>query len=47
LSLLRCEGQKRHTDRTDLDARFGATDIVLASGEEGVEEVRKLTGGHG
>ena len=37
----------RHTDRTDLGARFGATDIVLASGEEGVEEVRKLTGGHG
>jgi threonine dehydrogenase-like Zn-dependent dehydrogenase len=26
---------------------FGATDIVLASGEEGVEEVRKLTDGHG
>jgi threonine dehydrogenase-like Zn-dependent dehydrogenase len=37
----------RHTDRTDLGAGFGATDIVLASGEEGVAEVRKLTGGHG
>jgi threonine dehydrogenase-like Zn-dependent dehydrogenase len=37
----------RHTDRTDLGASFGATDIVLASGEEGGEEVRKLTGGHG
>ena len=37
----------RHTDRTDLGAGFGATDIVLAPGEEGVEEVRKLTGGHG
>jgi len=30
-----------------LGAGFGATDIVLASGDEGVEEVRKLTGGHG
>src|ERR1700750_951286 len=28
-------------------AGFGATGIVLASGEEGAEEVRKLTGGHG
>jgi len=37
----------RHADRTELGAGFGATDIVLASGEEGVEEVRKLTGGHG
>ena len=37
----------RHTDRTDLGAGFGATDIVLTSGEEGAEEVRKLTGGHG
>lgn len=37
----------RHTDRTDLGVGFGATNVVLASGEEGVEEVRKLTGGHG
>jgi NADPH:quinone reductase-like Zn-dependent oxidoreductase len=37
----------RHADRTDLGAGFGATDIVLASGEEGAEEVRKLTNGHG
>ena len=37
----------RHADRTDLGAGFGATGIVLASGEEGAEEVRKLTGGHG
>jgi threonine dehydrogenase-like Zn-dependent dehydrogenase len=37
----------RHTDRTDLGTGFGATDVVLTSGEEGVEEVRKLTGGHG
>jgi threonine dehydrogenase-like Zn-dependent dehydrogenase len=37
----------RHADRTGLGARFGATDIVLAPGEEGVEEIRTLTGGHG
>jgi threonine dehydrogenase-like Zn-dependent dehydrogenase len=37
----------RHTDRTDLGAGFGATDIVLTPGEEGAEQVRKLTGGHG
>ena len=37
----------RHADRTELGTGFGATDIVLASGEEGAEEVRKLTGGHG
>ena len=36
-----------HTDRTDLGAGFGATDIVLSAGEEAVEEVRKLTRGHG
>jgi threonine dehydrogenase-like Zn-dependent dehydrogenase len=37
----------RHADRTGLGAGFGATDIVLAPGQEGAEEVRKLTGGHG
>lgn len=37
----------RHTDRTDLGAEFGATDVVLTSGEEGAAEVRKVTGGHG
>ena len=37
----------RHTDRTDLGTEFGATDIVLAQGEEGVAEVSELTGGHG
>jgi threonine dehydrogenase-like Zn-dependent dehydrogenase len=37
----------RHSDRTDLGSEFGATDVVLASGQEGVEQVRKLTGGHG
>lgn len=37
----------RHRDRTDLGRRFGATDIVAERGEEGIERVRELTGGHG
>src|SRR4051812_28451186 len=37
----------RHTARTDLGREFGATDIVSARGEEGVSEVRELTGGNG
>ena len=37
----------RHADRTSLGAEFGATDVVLASGAEGAEEVRELTHGHG
>ena len=37
----------RHTDRTDLGVEFGATDVVHATGEEGIEQVRKLTNGHG
>lgn len=37
----------RHKDRTDLGREFGATDVVDARGEEGVERVRELTGGHG
>jgi threonine dehydrogenase-like Zn-dependent dehydrogenase len=37
----------RHSDRTDLGVEFGATDVVLASGDEGAEQVRKLTGGRG
>jgi threonine dehydrogenase-like Zn-dependent dehydrogenase len=37
----------RHTARTDLGREFGATDIVSARGEEGVDEVRELTGGAG
>ena len=37
----------RHPARTDLGREFGATDIVSARGEEGVTEVRELTGGHG
>ncbi|MFF0248785.1 alcohol dehydrogenase catalytic domain-containing protein [Streptosporangium sandarakinum] len=37
----------RHRARTDLGREFGATDVVAARGEEGVEVVRELTGGHG
>ncbi|WP_217144212.1 zinc-binding dehydrogenase [Streptomyces sp. AC627_RSS907] len=37
----------RHQARTDLGRDFGATDIVSARGEEGIEGVRDLTGGHG
>ncbi|MGW6010059.1 zinc-binding dehydrogenase [Streptomyces sp. NPDC055210] len=37
----------RHQARTDLGRAFGATDVVPARGEEGIEAVRDLTGGHG
>jgi threonine dehydrogenase-like Zn-dependent dehydrogenase len=37
----------RHKDRTDLGREFGATDVVPERGDEGVEKVRELTGGHG
>lgn len=37
----------RHKDRTDLGRFFGATDVVSARGEEGIAQVRDLTGGHG
>ncbi|MDX3215004.1 alcohol dehydrogenase catalytic domain-containing protein [Streptomyces sp. ME02-6991-2B] len=37
----------RHQVRTDLGREFGATDVVSGRGEEGVETVRELTGGHG
>jgi threonine dehydrogenase-like Zn-dependent dehydrogenase len=37
----------RHTSRTDLGREFGATDVVASRGEEGVNAVRELTGGHG
>ncbi|MEJ3653209.1 alcohol dehydrogenase catalytic domain-containing protein [Actinomycetes bacterium KLBMP 9759] len=37
----------RHEDRTDLGREFGATDVVAERGDEGVEKVRELTGGHG
>src|SRR3954452_8917610 len=37
----------RHAARTDLGRQFGATDIVPGRGEEGITQVRELTGGHG
>ncbi len=37
----------RHTDRTDLGREVGATDVVAERGEEGIAEVRELTGGLG
>jgi hypothetical protein len=37
----------RHRARTDLALEFGATDVVAERGEEGVERVRAITGGHG
>jgi threonine dehydrogenase-like Zn-dependent dehydrogenase len=37
----------RHQARTDLGREFGATDVVAERGEEGVAEVRELTGGLG
>lgn len=37
----------RHHERTDLGRQFGATDVVSTRGEEGIEKVRELTGGHG
>jgi threonine dehydrogenase-like Zn-dependent dehydrogenase len=36
-----------HADRTDLGREFGATDVVSARGEEGIAQVRDLSGGHG
>jgi threonine dehydrogenase-like Zn-dependent dehydrogenase len=37
----------RHTDRTDLGVRFGATDVVAERGAEGIANVLELTGGIG
>ena len=37
----------RHADRTALGLRFGATDIVSSRDDEGINEVRELTGGLG
>ncbi|HUR22801.1 MAG TPA: zinc-binding dehydrogenase, partial [Acidimicrobiales bacterium] len=37
----------RHRVRTDLGMEFGATDVVAERGEEGIEKVRELSGGHG
>ena len=36
-----------HKQRTDLGREFGATDVVAARGEEGIELTRELTGGDG
>lgn len=35
----------RHQVRTDLGREFGATDVVAERGEEGIAQVRELTGG--
>lgn len=37
----------RHPDRIALAKAFGATDVVRERGEEGIDRVRELTGGHG
>jgi len=37
----------RHPDRIALAREFGATDVVSERGDEAVERVRELTGGHG
>lgn len=37
----------RHQVRTDLGREFGATDVVVERGEEGIEKVRELTDGDG
>jgi threonine dehydrogenase-like Zn-dependent dehydrogenase len=37
----------RHEDRISLAREFGATDVVSERGEEAVERVKELTGGHG
>ncbi|WP_433158204.1 zinc-binding dehydrogenase [Kribbella sp. CA-247076] len=37
----------RHTSRTDLGREYGATDVVAARGDEGIAQVRDLTGGDG
>ena len=37
----------RHPDRIGLAKAFGATDVVSERDEEGIERVRKLTGGLG
>jgi threonine dehydrogenase-like Zn-dependent dehydrogenase len=37
----------RHKDRTDLGREFGATDVVLERGEEGIARVLELTDGDG
>ena len=36
-----------HKERTDLGREFGATDVIAERGDEGIEQVRDLTGGDG
>ena len=37
----------RHADRIALAREFGATDVISERGEEAVERLKELTGGHG
>ncbi|NKZ08187.1 zinc-dependent alcohol dehydrogenase family protein [Actinomadura latina] len=37
----------RHADRQKLAREFGATDVITARGDEGVAEIKELTGGLG
>jgi len=37
----------RHESRTNLGLEFGATDVVAERGDEGIQKVLDLTGGHG
>ena len=37
----------RHDDRQKLAREFGATDVVAARGDEGVEQIKEMTGGLG
>src|SRR5918911_1867964 len=37
----------RHPDRTALARELGATDVVAERGEEAVQRIQELTGGHG
>jgi threonine dehydrogenase-like Zn-dependent dehydrogenase len=37
----------RHQDRTNLGREFGATHVVAERGQQGIANVRELTGGHG
>jgi threonine dehydrogenase-like Zn-dependent dehydrogenase len=37
----------RHPDRITLAKAFGATDVVSERGEDAIEHIRQLTGGHG
>lgn len=37
----------RHAHRTELGRIFGATEVVAERGQEGIERVRELSGGHG